>query len=51
MMECEDVEEVGLVQGNAYTVPEVYGIKNERVLILRNPWGEREINDDLSDTS
>ena len=47
----EDVEEVGLAPGHAYTVLGVHVIKNERVLRLRNPWGEGEFNGDWSDTS
>ena len=47
----EDVEEVGLTAGHAFTVLGIHEIKGERVIRLRNPWGEGEFNGDWSDYS
>ena len=47
----DDVEDVGLSQGHAFTVLGIHEIKGERVIRLRNPWGEGEFNGDWSDFS
>ena len=47
----EDVEDVGLSPGHAFTVLGVHEIKGEKVIRLRNPWGEGEFNGDWSDYS
>ena len=47
----DDVEDVGLTQGHAFTVLGIHEIKGERVIRLRNPWGEGEFNGDWSDYS
>ena len=47
----DDVEDVGLSQGHAFTVLGIHEIKGERVVRLRNPWGEGEFNGDWSDFS
>ena len=50
-----DIEEVGLSAGHAYTVLAVYELKGpngkEKVVRLRNPWGNGEWNGDWSDSS
>ena len=45
------VEDVGLSAGHAYTVLGIHEIKGERVIRLRNPYGEGEFNGDWSDYS
>ena len=47
----DDVEDVGLVPGHAFTVLGIHEIKGERVIRLRNPWGEGKFNGDWSDYS
>jgi hypothetical protein len=47
----DDVEDVGLSVGHAFTVLGIHEIKGERVIRLRNPWGEGEFNGDWSDFS
>ena len=47
----DDVEDVGLSQGHAFTVLGIHEIKGEKVIRLRNPWGEGEFNGDWSDYS
>ena len=47
----DDVEDVGLSQGHAFTVLGIHEIKGEKVIRLRNPWGEGEFNGDWSDFS
>ena len=47
----DDVEDVGLTKGHAFTVLGIHEIKGERVIRLRNPWGEGEFNGDWSDFS
>jgi hypothetical protein len=47
----EEVEEVGLSRGHAFTVLGIHEIKGERVIRLRNPWGEGEFSGDWSDYS
>ena len=47
----DDVEEVGLSPGYAFTVLGIYEIKGEKVIRLGNPWGEGEFNGDWSDYS
>ena len=47
----DDVEEVGLSPGHAFTVLGIHEIKGEKVIRLRNPWGEGEFNGDWSDYS
>ncbi len=47
----DDVEDVGLVPGHAYTVLGIHEIKGERVIRLRNPWGEGKFNGDWGDYS
>ena len=48
-------ENVGLISNHAYTIINIYEIKNEnqilRLVKLRNPWGEKEFNGDWSDKS
>ena len=50
-----DIEEVGLSPGHAYTVLGVYELDGsrgkEKVVRLRNPWGNGEWNGDWSDSS
>jgi hypothetical protein len=50
-----DIEEVGLSPGHAYTVLGVHEIEGsrgkEKVVRLRNPWGNGEWNGDWSDSS
>ena len=50
-----DIEEVGLSPGHAYTVLGVYELEGtrgrEKVVRLRNPWGNGEWNGDWSDSS
>ena len=47
----DDVEDVGLSPGHAFTVLGIHEIKGEKVIRLRNPWGEGEFNGDWSDYS
>ena len=47
----DDVEDVGLSPGHAFTVLGIHEINGERVIRLRNPWGEGEFNGDWSDYS
>ena len=47
----DDVEDVGLSPGHAFTVLGIHEIKGEKVIRLRNPWGEGEFNGDWSDFS
>ena len=47
----DDVEDVGLSQGHAFTVLGIHEIKGEKVIRLRNPWGEGEFNGEWSDFS
>ena len=44
----DDVLEVGLASGHAFTVLGIHEIKGERVIRLRNPWGEGEFSGDWS---
>ena len=50
-----DIEEVGLSPGHAYTVLGVYELDGsrgkEKIVRLRNPWGNGEWNGDWSDSS
>ena len=50
-----DIEEVGLSPGHAYTVLGVHELDGprgkEKVVRLRNPWGNGEWNGDWSDSS
>jgi hypothetical protein len=50
-----DIEDVGLSPGHAYTFINIYTVKvgntTERVVKLRNPWGNGEYNGDWSDVS
>jgi hypothetical protein len=41
------VEEKGLSEGHASTVLGIHEINGERVIRLRNPWGEGEFNGEL----
>ena len=45
------VEEVGLDCSHAYTVLGIYEINGEKVIRLRNPYGNGEFNGDWSDYS
>ena len=47
----DELQEVGLSGGHAFTVLGVDEIKGERVMRLRNPYGECEFNGDWSDAS
>ena len=47
----DEVEDVGLSIGHAFTVLGIHEINGERVIRLRNPWGEGEFNGDWSDFS
>ncbi len=47
----EDLEDVGLSPGHAFTVLGIHVINGERVIRLRNPWGEGEFNGDWSNYS
>ena len=47
----EDVEDTGLSQGYAFIILGINEIKGERVIRIRNPWGEGEFNGDWSDFS
>ncbi len=46
-----DIEEVGLVRGDVYTVLKGCELNGERVVRVRNPWGSGEYNGDWSDKS
>ena len=45
------LEKIGLTPGHAYTVLEALEINGERVVKLRNPWGNFEYSGDWSDYS
>ena len=45
------IEEKGLAPGHAYTVIDLLEINGEKVLRLRNPWGNGEYTGDWSDSS
>ena len=47
----DDLEEVGLDHGHAYSVLGIHEIKGEKVIRLRNPYGCGEFNGDWSDYS
>jgi calpain-15 len=47
----DKVLDVGLIEGHSYSVLGVYEIKGEKVLRLRNTWGEGEFYGDWSDYS
>jgi len=44
----DDVGDVGLSPGHAFTVLDIHEIKGEKVIRLRNPCGEGEFNGDWS---
>lgn len=35
-----DTSEMGIVQGHAYSVLDVYEVEGNKLIQLRNPWGE-----------
>ena len=45
------IEEKGLAPGHAYTIIDLLEINGEKVLRLRNPWGNGEYTGDWSDSS
>ena len=45
------IEEMGLSPGHAYTVLDLHEINGEKVMKLRNPWGNGEYSGDWSDSS
>jgi len=45
------IEEMGLSPGHAYTVLDLHEINGEKVMRLRNPWGNGEYSGDWSDSS
>ena len=45
------IEEMGLSPGHAYTVLDLHVINGEKVVRLRNPWGNGEYSGDWSDSS
>ena len=45
------IEEKGLAPGHAYTVMDLLEINGEKVMRLRNPWGNGEYTGDWSDSS
>ena len=45
------IEEKGLSPGHAYTVMDLHEINGEKVMRLRNPWGNGEYTGDWSDSS
>ena len=45
------IEEMGLSPGHAYTVLDLHEINGEKVVRLRNPWGNGEYSGDWSDSS
>ena len=45
------IEENGLSPGHAYTVLDLHEINGEKVVRLRNPWGNGEYSGDWSDSS
>ena len=45
------VRDAGLIAGHAYTVLGLHEIKGEKVIRLRNPWGEENYNGAWSDNS
>ena len=45
------IEEMGLSPGHAYTLLDLHEINGERVVRLRNPWGNGEYSGDWSDSS
>ena len=45
------IEEMGLAPGHAYTVLDLHVINGEKVVRLRNPWGNGEYSGDWSDSS
>ena len=45
------VERVGLKAAHCYTILDIYEIKGEKVIRLRNPWGEEQFHGDWSDNS
>jgi hypothetical protein len=45
------IEEKGLAPGHAYTVIDLVEINGEKVMRLRNPWGNGEYTGDWSDSS
>ena len=45
------IEEKGLAPGHAYTIIDLLEINREKVLRLRNPWGNGEYTGDWSDSS
>ena len=47
----KDFSDIGLENAHAYTVLGVHEIKGEKVIRLRNPFGEKEFNGDWSDNS
>jgi len=47
----DETLEVGLSQAHAFTVLGIHEIKGEKVIRLRNPWGEGEFNGAWSDYS
>ena len=44
----DDVGDVGLSPGHAFTVLDIHEIKGEKVIRLRSPCGEGEFNGDWS---
>ena len=45
------IEEMGLSPGHAYTLLDLHEINGEKVIRLRNPWGNGEYSGDWSDSS
>ena len=45
------VESVGLWYSHCYTILDIHEIKGEKVIRLRNPWGEEQFHGDWSDNS